>query len=383
MDELEFQRVLHLFPVVRTRDYNAESEIQRQLTTQASRRLREKINSQIEGGSRGGAVGGIDGQDAFWEKLKIAAAKKSEFVLAMTTRSTNTRIEDLECSVGSIEKNQQLIEKRLEKFFQRNEKLSSDAASKLNSATNSDAYEFDGSGDKKVPLDDNRRKFVELDASLDNILEEVFISQFINSLENMIRAELHLSSPVSLGEAMEVASKIEMKNKANGRTSAVSRKSSTVITLPVTNVKKEDEHSARSGRVSGREMSSKEEEKSLTSVVNRKSPTVMKYNLNGLLVFVIVVMGIEEMSLEVEEKSFNEAEMVDIGQKVDVHLNSVVGLSNPKTMKLEGVVDNQRVVVLIDSGATHNFISKDVASKLKLTLEVTKEYYYHGYRISS
>ncbi|KVI08007.1 hypothetical protein Ccrd_013627 [Cynara cardunculus var. scolymus] len=76
MDELEFQRVLHLFPVVRTRDYNAESEIQRQLTTQASRRLRERINSQIEGGSRGSVTGGIDGQDAFWEKLKAAAANK-------------------------------------------------------------------------------------------------------------------------------------------------------------------------------------------------------------------------------------------------------------------------------------------------------------------
>ncbi|GJV23242.1 reverse transcriptase [Tanacetum coccineum] len=76
MDELEFQRVLHLFPVVRTRDYNAESEVQRQLTTQASRRIRERINSQIEGGSKEKVIGGIDGQDAFWGKLKIAAAKK-------------------------------------------------------------------------------------------------------------------------------------------------------------------------------------------------------------------------------------------------------------------------------------------------------------------
>ncbi|CAH1435859.1 uncharacterized protein LOC111897483 [Lactuca sativa] len=76
MDELEFQRVLHLFPVVRTRDYNAESEMQRQLTSQASRRLRERMNSQIEGGSSEAVVGGIDGQDAFWQKLKIAAAKK-------------------------------------------------------------------------------------------------------------------------------------------------------------------------------------------------------------------------------------------------------------------------------------------------------------------
>ncbi|GKD42419.1 hypothetical protein Tco_1267064, partial [Tanacetum coccineum] len=54
----------------------AESEVQRQLTTQASRRIRERINSQIEGGSKEKVIGGIDGQDAFWGKLKIAAAKK-------------------------------------------------------------------------------------------------------------------------------------------------------------------------------------------------------------------------------------------------------------------------------------------------------------------
>ncbi|KAL8227288.1 hypothetical protein R6Q57_017120 [Mikania cordata] len=86
MDELEFQRVLHLFPVVRARDYNAESEVQRQLTTQASRRIRERMNSQIEGGVREKVIGGIDGQDAFWEKLKIAAAKKvcyALFILAL------------------------------------------------------------------------------------------------------------------------------------------------------------------------------------------------------------------------------------------------------------------------------------------------------------
>lgn len=41
----------------------------------------------------------------------------------------------------------------------------------------------------------------------------------------------------------------------------------------------------------------------------------------------------------------------------EVSLNSVIGLSNPKTMKLRGLIGNSEVVVMVDPGATHNFLS--------------------------
>ena len=44
-------------------------------------------------------------------------------------------------------------------------------------------------------------------------------------------------------------------------------------------------------------------------------------------------------------------------EKVQIPLNSLVGLTTPGTMKLKGEIRGQKVVVLIDCGATHNFIS--------------------------
>lgn len=42
---------------------------------------------------------------------------------------------------------------------------------------------------------------------------------------------------------------------------------------------------------------------------------------------------------------------------VELSMNSVVGLSNSGMMKVRGEVLNHGVVVLIDCGATHNFMA--------------------------
>lgn len=43
---------------------------------------------------------------------------------------------------------------------------------------------------------------------------------------------------------------------------------------------------------------------------------------------------------------------------VELSINFVVGLSNLGTMKVKRRIKGKEVIVLIDCGATHNFISK-------------------------
>lgn len=70
---------------------------------------------------------------------------------------------------------------------------------------------------------------------------------------------------------------------------------------------------------------------------------------------ILVVQG-EEGGEELPEESAEGEEEEAVGEMVELSINSVVGLTTPKTMKLKGAILGQSVVVLIDCRATHNFI---------------------------
>lgn len=77
-----------------------------------------------------------------------------------------------------------------------------------------------------------------------------------------------------------------------------------------------------------------------------------------------------EEQCEVEEAVEEEVEAV----VSEVSINSVVGLTSPRTMKLRGTIEREGVVVLIDSGASHNFISEKLVAKLGLCTSETSHY---------
>ena len=68
-------------------------------------------------------------------------------------------------------------------------------------------------------------------------------------------------------------------------------------------------------------------------------------------------------------------EVMDTEQAViELSINSVVGLSNPSTMNVKGSIKEKEVIILIDCGATHNFISTRVVEELQLATKNTSHY---------
>ena len=62
------------------------------------------------------------------------------------------------------------------------------------------------------------------------------------------------------------------------------------------------------------------------------------------------------------------------GEVIKLSMNSIVGLTTPQTMKLRGHIEGQPVVVLVDGGTTHNFITLELVQRLSLPRTETTGY---------
>ena len=94
----------------------------------------------------------------------------------------------------------------------------------------------------------------------------------------------------------------------------------------------------------------------------------------------LVVMGENEEYEIIEEEEAKQKELnaVVVVQEeqtvVELSTNSVVGLSNSGTMKVKGKLLGREIIVLIDCGATHNFISESLVEELKINTKSTTNY---------
>lgn len=67
--------------------------------------------------------------------------------------------------------------------------------------------------------------------------------------------------------------------------------------------------------------------------------------------------------MQIEETTGEE-----MGELLGISLHAIARSLAPKTMRLQGEINHQKVLVLIDTGSTHSFIDPYVAKKAKLSM---------------
>ena len=252
-----------------------------------------------------------------------------------------------------------------------------------------------------------RRRFIETAAPLDRVPESILMGQFLNGLSDVIKAEVRLWNPVSLEQAMEMALRVEERNQvtAGKKFSGISPKTGSYsasfkapsaggtslysASHPAASIRSwatqagESQNSVSSPKLSVsspnkggelRRLSDKElQEKRARGLCFKcdekwsQGHRCKKKELSVLVIDDEEDEGLDGGSSEAPMSPPEEL-VPEVTTQPEVSLNSVVGLSNPKTMKLRGVIKGNEVVVLIDPGATHNFISLAKVGELHLPI---------------
>ncbi|KAA0043666.1 Ty3/gypsy retrotransposon protein [Cucumis melo var. makuwa] len=97
-----------------------------------------------------------------------------------------------------------------------------------------------------------------------------------------------------------------------------------------------------------------------------------------LRMFVVTKDKEEYEIVEEEKEEKKELSRIEINEDittvVELSINSVVGLNDPGTMKVRGKLLGEDVIILIDCGETHNFVSEKLVKKLILPIKETSHY---------
>ncbi|KAL0537842.1 hypothetical protein IC582_026831 [Cucumis melo] len=261
---------------------------------------------------------------------------------------------------------------------------------------------------QETTVEEYRNRFDKLVAPLSDLEDRVVEETFMTGLFPWIRAEVILCKPKGLAEKMLTAQLVEdreiLRNAANlnsyigGKQSAITstgtkhsyyqqnKESKTNASFPIRTITLKSPNPGEirkegtSKRLPDAEFQLRKE-KGLCFKCNEKYSADHKCKMKEQRELRMFVVKNDNEELEIVEEAEAENAEMRVAEVqphtttyVELSINSVVGLNDPGTMKVKGSLQGKEVVILIDCGATHNFVSEKIVTSLQLPIKETAHY---------
>lgn len=235
-------------------------------------------------------------------------------------------------------------------------------------------------------ISEYREAFEELSAEVPHVPDDVLEEIFLHGMKRVLREQVVRLRPVGMDEIVDMAKIIE--EQENEKSAFHSRNFQRTNSAPTLN----NQH-RQYNNGSSRSSETTPARKSADSPCDSKQGDIKKAVQNpcrhcGERFFAghrckafqrFKCLDVEEGS----EPDGNETEDSEgpVGQQNQqapelqvLSLQSMVGITSKKTLKVVGTIGKKEVLVLIDSGASCNFISKGLAEELGLPIQSTQEF---------
>ncbi|KAL4558953.1 hypothetical protein LXL04_031079 [Taraxacum kok-saghyz] len=264
------------------------------------------------------------------------------------------------------------------------EELKSIFLKRFRSNTGGDLYEQWSALTQTGTVEEYVRRFIELSAPLEGVSEQLALGSFINGLKTHVKNELRIWAPANLDRAFDLAHQIEEKNRAlrtsgfgsmTGRSGAPTYPRNTE-SKPGGTWPRSDSNIRRNTQLEDQLLTEKQiQEKRNRGLCYKCDDKWFKGHKCKTQVNVILVEEEEELqNSELVDDQTTGPDRPEKGEGVEVSLNSVAGMSSPKTMRLQGRIQDRAVVTLIDPWATHNFIASNLVAELGIPVQDTEPY---------
>jgi hypothetical protein len=189
------------------------------------------------------------------------------------------------------------------------------------------------------------KNFQRLNRKVTYIPDDHLIDVFIGTLRDNIQHEVRLWEPKSLENAFRVARNVESKNMVM----------ETRRTTP--NIYQENNAPSKTPQPTRLTPQQLEERKTKDLCFNCDNKYSKGHKCGEKKLFYTNCEEEEEQEQEHEPSQDENVEAISFEELTSTILcNALDGISTPQTVKIEGYIKNKKVIVLIDSSSTHNFI---------------------------
>ncbi|OMO61303.1 Retrotransposon gag protein [Corchorus olitorius] len=200
-------------------------------------------------------------------------------------------------------------------------------------------------------VDDYQRKFEQLSARAGSLTVDQEIEIFLSGLQEYIAVEVELHQPRDLATPMSLAWLYERRSNSSSNKFASSQMKCTESVLSRSPFVK---------RLSPSEIADRRSKGLCFNCDERFQPGHRCKKL-----FWLEVMEDNDKEGQVEEHLNLEA--------AEISIHAITGTQSSQTMEINGTLDGNLLLILIDSGSTHSFLDSELVRRLNLQIEQREE----------